>query len=296
MRKTAGDQSRSAIRDGVPLHDAGKTPVFQWTGDDAAVCLWWLGQAGFAIAGANVRLLIDAYLSDSLAQKYRGEEFPHERMAPSPVAPDAVRGVDVALCSHAHTDHMDPGTLGPLVANNPQVRVVVPRAVRDEAEARGAPAERIVPINAGESVTVAGVTIEAVPAAHEELQQNGAGEHRFLGYLLDVAGVRIYHSGDCVPYSGQADDVRRLSADIALLPVNGRDAFRLERGVLGNFTAEEACELCAAAAIPVMIPHHWGMFEFNTVPTEGIQAVARRFEGRVRCVTPTVGGCFVIDV
>jgi L-ascorbate metabolism protein UlaG (beta-lactamase superfamily) len=44
--------------------------------------LYWLGQAGFLIDAAPehaprpLRLLIDPYLSDSLAEKYRGKEFP----------------------------------------------------------------------------------------------------------------------------------------------------------------------------------------------------------------------------
>ena len=52
---------------------------------------------------------------------------------------------------------------------------------------------------------------------------------------------------------------------MALLPVNGRDAHRLAHGVPGNFDFAEAVELCAAAGIATLVPHHWGMFAFNTV-------------------------------
>ena len=37
----------------------------------------WLGQAGFLIRWREFRLVIDPYLSDSLATKYRGTRFPH---------------------------------------------------------------------------------------------------------------------------------------------------------------------------------------------------------------------------
>ena len=52
---------------------------------DRAVGLAWLGQAGFALRHAHHRLLIDPYLSDHLARKYAGTEFPHTRMMPAPL-------------------------------------------------------------------------------------------------------------------------------------------------------------------------------------------------------------------
>jgi|ERR1700677_2681357 hypothetical protein len=43
------------------------------------VTLYWLGQAGFIIQAGAKRLTIDPYLSDTLAEKYRGTATPHER-------------------------------------------------------------------------------------------------------------------------------------------------------------------------------------------------------------------------
>lgn len=54
--------------------------------------LWWLGQAGFLIEMAGHRLVIDAYLSDTLAAKYRGTATgPGPRRAGRPAAPDRRR-------------------------------------------------------------------------------------------------------------------------------------------------------------------------------------------------------------
>ena len=41
------------------------------------VQLFWLGQAGFVIESHHQRWLIDPYLSDSLARKYRGKKYDH---------------------------------------------------------------------------------------------------------------------------------------------------------------------------------------------------------------------------
>ena len=232
----------------------------------ATIAFVWLGQAGFAIRFANHLVLIDPYLSDSLAEKYRGKEFPHLRMTPSPIDPAALRGVDAVLCTHRHSDHMDPGTLPVIARNNPACRFVVPRAERESAERIGIPAEQTLTIDAGETVSpIACIQVSAIPSAHENLKTNERGEHHFLGYILRLGGVAIYHSGDCLCYDGLADRLRQEAIDLALLPVNGRDEFRSQRGVPGNMTFTEACNLCADAGIPRLVPHHFGMFAFNTI-------------------------------
>ena len=73
--------------------------------------LHWLGQAGFVIAWDDRRLMIDPYLSDALALKYAGTRFPHQRMMPPPVTAEQIDCLDLVLCTHAHSDHMDPGLL-----------------------------------------------------------------------------------------------------------------------------------------------------------------------------------------
>jgi hypothetical protein len=41
------------------------------------ITLYWLGQAGFVIQAGGRRLVIDPYLSDTLAEKYEGTATPH---------------------------------------------------------------------------------------------------------------------------------------------------------------------------------------------------------------------------
>ncbi|WP_341947622.1 MBL fold metallo-hydrolase [Microbacterium sp. LWH11-1.2] len=229
-----------------------------------AVVLWWLGQAGFAIRSGDELLFIDPYLSDVLADKYRGRIFPHSRMHPSPVNPSDVTGLSLVLCTHGHTDHMDLGSI-PYLQSASDPLFVVPRSEAVKGVARGIPAQRLLGLDAGESFrSRGGITVTAVPAAHEELTADDHAQNLFLGYVIEVGSVRIYHSGDCAPYRGQADIVRALDVDVALLPVNGRDPHRRDHGVPGNFTLEEAVALCRDAGIPSLVCHHWGLFEFNS--------------------------------
>lgn len=229
--------------------------------------LFWLGQAGFLIESLSARILIDPYLSNSLAAKYAGTRFPHERMMPAPIAPEALGRIDLVICTHRHTDHMDGETLQPLCARLPDVRVIVPAAERDEAMRRtGVSAGRLLCLDAGDwCEPLPGVVVRAVAAAHETLDTDTLGRHRFLGYGVSAGDVTVFHSGDTIPFPGQVEAAEALNADLALLPVNGRSKALLHSGFAGNLTLDEALGLSCAAGIPAMIAHHHGMFAFNTL-------------------------------
>jgi L-ascorbate metabolism protein UlaG (beta-lactamase superfamily) len=217
-------------------------------------------------------MLIDPYLSDSLADKYRGTRFPHARMMPPPLVPSGLDRLDLVLCTHRHTDHMDPGTLQPLAQRFAHLRFVVPAASVDEAMKRcGVGMERLIPVDADMRVEVRdGCYVSPIASAHETVEVNEHGQHPWLGYVIDVRGVRLYHSGDCVPYPELAARIARHAPDIALLPVNGRDEARSGNGVPGNFTLDEAVALTKAAGVKAMIAHHYGLFDFNTISPEAI--------------------------
>lgn len=229
------------------------------------VALAWLGQAGFLVRTASQTILIDPYLSDFLAKKYRGREFPHKRLMPPPLTIADVEKLDLVLCTHRHSDHMDPETLLQIAERHPACRFIIPAADVDHARGLGLPADRLLPIDAGETLAPANLlAISAVPAAHEMLARDAAGRCRFLGYVVEIAGLTLYHSGDTVVYPDLSTTLGRLGIDCALLPVNGRDEFRTTRGVPGNMSAADAMALCRTAGIPLLMPCHFGLFAFNT--------------------------------
>lgn len=235
--------------------------------------LYWLGQAGFWIETGAHRLLIDPYLSDSLAKKYAGKRHDHKRMMPPPLTVDQLPRPDLVLVTHGHTDHLDPETLAPLAQRFPDLAFVVPAACEALARERIGQEVPLILADADQVLTpLPGLSLTVFPAAHEGLEQDAAGHHKFLGYGIAAGDLRIYHSGDSIPFAGLAERVALFAPQICLLPVNGRDASRAAHGIPGNFHLEEAVAL--AQSCPFLVPHHFGMFAFNTIDTGQIDRAA----------------------
>ncbi len=246
------------------------------TADPGKLHIWWLGQSGFLVKWADSHLLIDPYLSDSLTHKYARTDKPHVRMTERVIAPERLDFIDVVTSSHNHSDHLDGETLIPLLAANPALTVIVPRAnLAFAAERLKTTTQHLTPIRAGgDPIMMGPFTFQAIPSAHETLETDENGDHKYLGYLITVAGRTIYHSGDACPYPGLVESLKNWTIDLALLPINGRDP---KRGVAGNFSAAEAVELGHAIHAGLVIPCHYAMFEFNSVsPDEFIHLAEAR--------------------
>jgi len=253
--------------------------------------LTWLGQAGFLIESKASRIVIDPYLSDSLAVKYAGRMFPHRRMQPIPIQPSELQNISLVLCSHGHSDHMDPGTLPGIAEENPDCRFICPESEKSTATERGVPVERFIGLDDRESWG-GEVRVEAVASAHEELACDACNRSLYLGYVIDFGGYTIYHSGDNVPYEGLTKRLKAMNIDAAFLPVNGRDSYRTQNGIAGNFTVSEAAELCREAGIGLLVPHHFGMFNFNTEDPQQIENVLSA--SGLNYIIPSIGRSYSI--
>ncbi len=224
--------------------------------------LWWLGQSGFLIQWNQRHALLDPYLSDSLTHKYAATDKPHVRLTERVIAPENLSFVDVITSSHNHTDHLDAETLRPILQHDPQVPLLVPAANRAfAAERLQVPSESLRALDAGQSVALGGFRFHAIPAAHNTLERDAEGRHKFLGYIVEAGPWKIYHSGDTLLYEGIENWLRPAGIDVALLPINGD---RPERRVAGNLDGRQAAQLAHAIGARIVIPCHFDMFAFNT--------------------------------
>jgi L-ascorbate metabolism protein UlaG (beta-lactamase superfamily) len=224
--------------------------------------LWWLGQSGYVVRYAGSTVVLDPYLSDSLTEKYAATDKPHVRMTARVIAPERLTGVDLVTASHLHTDHLDAATLHPLLRANPDASLLFPEAIRAEASARSGGHPVLIGLDDGQCAEVAGWKIHAIAAAHDDLDRDATGHHRYLGYVLRRGPWTLYHSGDTRHYPGLVEKLRALGPiDLAILPINGHAP---ARRVAGNLDGREAASLAHAVGARWVVPCHYDMFTFNT--------------------------------
>ena len=121
-------------------------------------------------------------------------------------------------------------------------------------------------MNDGETIEVDGIEVTAIASAHEFLDRDeDSGRYPYLGFIIKANGVTIYHSGDTCMYEGLTTKLKQFDYDAVFLPINGRDAVRLESGCIGNMTYQEAADLAGVLTPRLTVPTHFGMFSSNTI-------------------------------
>jgi L-ascorbate metabolism protein UlaG (beta-lactamase superfamily) len=236
--------------------------------------LTWLGQGGFLLESNGRRLLIDPYLSDSLAKSHG--TF---RLIPPPMTIDQTMP-DVVFITHDHLDHFDPETMVPLFNTFADCQLVGPQSVVEHGRREGFAEERMSCIAPGQSVEAAGYRLTATPAHHSD---------RFaVGLLIDVEGHLLYVSGDTLHTPTLAADVLALAPraiDCVLICINGK---------LNNMDAACAAQVVAELRPSLAIPMHYGMFAKNTVDPEEFLSLCRSAGRATRTLTPGVPVVFSI--
>jgi L-ascorbate metabolism protein UlaG (beta-lactamase superfamily) len=238
--------------------------------------LWWLGQSGFLLAFQGKTVLFDPYLSDSLTLKYAQTDKPHVRLSERAIDPDLLTDIHIVTSSHNHTDHLDAETLQPIFKNNPDCAFIIPEANRAfVCERVQCAMDFPIGLNDGLSVELHGFKITGVPAAHNALERDAAGQCKYMGFVVEFGDFSLYHSGDTLWYEGMVDILKPFRVDIACLPINGNLP---ERRVAGNLNATEAAELGKAIGAKYVVPHHYDLFAFNTADVNHFVAAAAAVE------------------
>lgn len=175
------------------------------------VIVSWLGHASFLISGKKT-VYIDPWKID-------GE--PHDG--------------DLVLISHTHYDHFSLEDIRSVLKEDGEV-VGSEDAVEELSFGRG--------LKPGESMELDSITIGGVAAYNVEKEFHPK-ENGWLGFVLEMEGMKIYYAGD----TDAADEMKELKdIDLALVPVGG------------NFTfgPEEAAEAVNGFSPKKVIPYHWG--------------------------------------
>lgn len=225
---------------------------------------------------------------------------PHpDRLFAPLLTPAEAPAADIVLCTHEHWDHLDPATLASLASCAAAAPVVVPEPIVEQVTRLGIAAARVCAARPGEQLAFGGVTVWPIPACHGLNAPPAVygfgerpGEYRYLGYVVEVAGVRLFHAGDTIAFDGLIERLRPHAIDIALLPINGRSVFREQHDILGNMDERDAVALAARIGTRLLVPIHYDMFARNLGRPDVLVAEARAHRPEVACLVPAHGERF----
>jgi len=194
-----------------------------------SVSLTWIGHATFLIDTGKGAILVDPFLDDC----------PTASMKAADVACDAI------LITHGHADHVSDAAA---IATRTGAPVHAAFEIANWLGSQGV--EKLVAMNHGGTAEIPGGTARMELAFHSSSLPDGSYGGNPAGWLLDVAGKRIYVAGDTGVFSdmariGQPRNGRGL--DLAILPIG--DLF-----TMGPENSLEAIELLKPAAV---LPCHY---------------------------------------
>jgi len=241
----------------------------QYATPDNLVEVTPLGQSGFRFRFSSVTLYIDPYLSNSV-EEAEGHDF--RRLVPIWKSPHLIKDADWVLITHTHMDHCDVDTLVPLSHASEQCRFVGPQDVGDVLVAQGIATRRFIHATYNWLLLGKDLRVHPVLAAHPTIETDTEGSYRYVGYLIDYCGKRIYHSGDTLLNTAVIEAVQSFKPiDMAILPVNECNHYRNDRGIIGNMSVREAFRFAMDLQVTTFVPMHWDMFAPNSVYREEIE-------------------------
>jgi L-ascorbate metabolism protein UlaG (beta-lactamase superfamily) len=191
------------------------------------VNLDWLGHAGFRIKTSEGKnIYIDPFQISAAAEKEKA---------------------DIILITHSHFDHCSLDDINKVI--KPNTRVVITADGQSKVARTKVPI-KIEIVEPGKELDLGSIRINAVPAYNIDKSFHPKDE-AWVGYVVKVDDVIIYHSGDTdvIPEMQKLTGYKKNGTQfVALLPIGGRF----------TMNTEEALEASKIIKPNLVIPMHYG--------------------------------------
>lgn len=199
--------------------------------------LTFLGQAGLLFQTGSCNIMIDPYLSNSVAKLNPS----NDRRIPVDPQFFEIRP-DVLIFTHDHLDHFDPETVEILLKKHRGITVLAPSSVWGKVR-QMAPGNNYVLFDRFTRWTLGDIRFEAVKAQHSDIHA--------IGVIITLEGKKYYITGDTL-YSTQVLGDLPGDLDVVFLPVNG---------VGNNMNMTDAADFFRACGAKLAVPVHTGLFD-----------------------------------
>lgn len=176
--------------------------------------------------------------------------------------------IDVVLVSHAHFDHLHRPSLRAIVHNNLRLTgsapaIIIPTHVTDLVSDLGF--SEIIELDWWKSSHLGNLEVTHVPSKHWGARILKDSHRGFGGFVLQSGKHSVYHAGDTAYFPGFREIGRRLSPELALLPIGAYNPPQF-RNVHAN--PADATRAFLDLKSRWMVPMHYGTFRLTHEPVD----------------------------
>ncbi len=196
--------------------------------------LFWIGHASFYIKHNDKTIFIDPFnLSDSVKEK-----------------------ADLILITHAHSDHWSKNDIKKII--KPETEILCSNGCLNEDNFRN-----FRTVEPGFETDFHKMKISTIPAynTNKERLSIHPKSNKWVGYIIDIDGFRIYHAGD-TDFIDEMKSLKGLGA--SLLPIGGHYVMDVD----------EAIQAASAINATYAVPMHYKLL----LGKEGSAAAEEKFK------------------
>jgi len=173
---------------------------------------------------------------------------------------------DVIFITHSHFDHYSEEDIKKIAT--PETTLYCPVELTEKANKLGL--ANIIGIAPGYESEWKRIGIKAVPAYNIAKTDKHPKEKKWVGYVLTLGHVKIYHAGD----TERIPEMKSIKCDIILLPLGQTYTMNSVNDAVNAVIDTEAT---------VAIPIHYGMYEGKA---EDAELFKKLLDGRVKVLIP----------